>query len=77
MNTTSERHERIVTIGQVPFAAGAVMVRNEMRALRRRRNAQRWQRLSRLFRRQPAKNLVTSPPAHNLAFGRFTLRRAN
>jgi hypothetical protein len=77
MNTRSEHYERIVTIGQVPFAAGAVVVRNEMRALRRRRNAQRWQRLSRLFRRRPAKNLVTWPPADNFGFGRLTFRRAN
>jgi hypothetical protein len=73
--STAYPHERIMTIGQVPFAAGAIVVRDQMRVLRRRRNAQQWQRLSRLFRRRPDSNLITWRRRQNFGFTGLTFRR--
>jgi hypothetical protein len=75
MNTAPQRYEPIVTIGQVPFAAGTILLRNQMRLMRRRRSAQRWQRLSMLFCRRPDRNLITWR-RYNFAVPFLTLRRA-
>lgn len=60
MTSSIYRHEPVLTIGQVPFAAGTIIVRNQIRALRQRHKARRWQHFSTLFRRRPDRNLVAS-----------------
>jgi hypothetical protein len=77
MNTVYQRYEPILTIGQVPFAAGAIVVRDQMRVLRRRRDTQRWQRFSRLFRRRPDSDLITWRRRQKFVFTGLTLRRAS
>lgn len=47
MNIAIDRREPVLTIGRAPFVAGAIVVRNHLRAIRRRQRAEQWKSLNR------------------------------
>jgi hypothetical protein len=40
---TTHYYEPVSTIGRTPFLAGAIVVRNQLRAMKKRRRARKWQ----------------------------------
>ena len=59
MGNTSQHHGLIITLSQIPSAAGTIVMRNQMRRIRQRESAQRWQRFAAFFHRLPDHKLIT------------------